>query len=736
MAAITAIWLMDSSLGDAIARIPWVIDGVHDREGRIFLLLREFEEEVEEDESEFLRLLLGWAWVIDGMNDLEWLAFELLLVISWHQMDLAKMLATIPFIEDGVVAKDLEAIELLSSVGVSDLELARRMATAPWVADGVSNSEFRFLGTFLNKSDGPLELVGFVLGLLPETSSYLPGNPENHRVDSLLNLAMKHPQALDQLASQAWFSDGLDEQESAFVVTLGDTADRSLKLYNDLLSNHFAQSKTVSLPLAGDVKIWVFQNAPFPKGEDLPAIVENTALVMEELMGVPFPTNEIILLVFIPVEPGSSSRGQYHGSHMILGRYRGEVGSIPHETAHYYFHSGPSWFIEGGAEFSVAYLNHRDGSQSLQERKVEVAREVQSRCSAFENIRHQDYFLAHRDIIGPVCHYPMGENFLLSVLETIGQEAMSAVLRELYLVDVRDFQRTTEKLIYDTFLKHTRPELHEQFRELYQRLHGGPYAFEIMEFVDDHGDDTTAPTQIVAGQAIQGMLDYMFDFDYFQFRANQGQKYRMHVEHESLGESSITLYGPDGTTPEDRGLKSRERVATGPQILWVAPTSDVYYFAVQNFGGESGTYTLTIAPIAPTADDHGDSVATATSIMLDRTVTGSIDDDFDLDYFTFHAEDGQSFHIEFSKGTLESFRFSQYMPDGVAPAMMDPDDIATILSRGGRVIEAVDLEQAIWRESLSFDWMAPNSGDYYLVVSDAHASIGTYSLTVTAIANG
>ena len=32
----------------------------------------------------------------------------------------------------------------------------------------------------------------------------------------------------------------------------------------------------VSLPLAGDVNIWVFQSTPFPANEDLSAIIEHT----------------------------------------------------------------------------------------------------------------------------------------------------------------------------------------------------------------------------------------------------------------------------------------------------------------------------------------------------------------------------------------------------------------------------------------------------------------------------
>ena len=43
------------------------------------------------------------------------------------------------------------------------------------------------------------------------------------------------------------------------------------------------------------------------------------------------------------------------------------------------------------------------------------------------------------------------------------------------------FDRPTEEEIYGTFLKHTPPGLEDEFRDLYRRLHGGPFAFPETE---------------------------------------------------------------------------------------------------------------------------------------------------------------------------------------------------------------------------------------------------------------
>ena len=580
-----------------------------------------------------------------------------------------------------------------------------------------------------------LALDDFPLALeVADYTKAYTGDLNSHILDSLTRLAMTSPTLLHQLTGQPWFADGLDNQEAAFVTTLGDTVQASPNLYDDLLRAHFAQSRSVSLPLAGDVRIWAFQNTPFPQGEDLLVIMEDTARLTEEFMGAPFPTTDIILLVVDPGETGYALQGQHYGSHMLLMRSLGEVYSIPHETAHYYFSFQPSWLREGAAQFAEAYLNHRHGAQTLTDRKIAVSRA----CSEYENIRHLTQSVEQADNVYGQCHYPIGEHFLLSVFEMIGEESTASALRELYLFS-REGQRpeenglrATEESIYHAFLNHTPPGLKEQFRDLYRRLHGGPYAYEDVDFADDHGDEAAAATELTVGEAVTGSLDYMFDFDYFRFQAEEGQKYRMSVEHETLRASSVTLYAADGRTSEAGNWKSRMRAPSGPQILWAAPSSGEYYFAVQNFGGESGDYVLTVTPIATVADDHGDSAATATGISTDEAAAGAVDSEFDLDYFRFQAEDGQTFRIEVTNGTLASFRIELYLSDGTTPAAMDYEDIIGIVARGGVWFDVVDLKNIVWGErGASFEWVAPVTGGYYIVVSGVGESVGAYTLALS-----
>jgi hypothetical protein len=68
----------------------------------------------------------------------------------------------------------------------------------------------------------------------------------------------------------------------------------------------------------------------------------------------------------------------------------------------------------------------------------------------------------------------LGENFLTSVFEMLGEEAMSSALREFYTLSDEGQLWMRGETVYRTFLKNTPEGREEEFRELFERLHGGP----------------------------------------------------------------------------------------------------------------------------------------------------------------------------------------------------------------------------------------------------------------------
>ena len=781
---IVGMWLRDAYTGDSVASMPWIIDGIAQQEvdalrviddllffdhelGRGFvdslwvadgLNDNEFERVDEtlrfiaSNDSDLAVLLIASPWAADGFSDAEWFAFDILLQMGRDHRELTRLLATSSWVAEGAGHERPSMGEILNSfleAAGKDPETAILAATAPWVVDGVSSGEARviqfvahYLDTYPEESRALLDLPQAVEGLSindqtlhdmvplafwdPSAALTVAGSESIHKTDlggylinSMVGLAETDLGLFNQLTGQPWFTDGLDGKEAASIVTLDNVARKSLVLYHDLLETRYVQHRAVSLPLAGNVDIWVVQGAPPPTGEDLLKTVENTARTAEEFLGVPFPTTDIILLV---APPGYGLIGQHRGSHMVLLRSAGEVLSVPHETAHYYFDGdmGPRWLSEGAAEFIEAYVNDQSGVQSLADRLAELV--LSSRCLnelGLENIRHYQYYLeSEGPIFHDVCAHEMGEVLLLSLYHDMGEEALASALADLYLselgIEYPDGGSMVEEGVYGTLLEHTPTDQQEAFRDLYRRLHGGPYAFPTTDFSDDHGDEPASASTIAVGRVIEGVLDYMFDFDYFRFQAEEGVKYRMNVNHGSLPTSGVTLYGPDGQTQEKWNWKSRSLGPLGPQILWAAPSSGHYYFAVHNFGGRSGRYTLTVTATEDAKDDHGDTLTTATEVSSRAIIGGTIDDAFDYDYFVFSAVRGQRYLIAVSRGTLEYYRMKLYTSRGAAPWEWNGNQFADD-SVSGDVTE----------------WVAPSSGRFYAAIEGYREYVGTYTLSIT-----
>ena len=490
------------------------------------------------------------------------------------------------------------------------------VANLPWFSDGITEDERQTLDALRRIASIDRDLASQLAASVNNQSRDLDSNT----LVALSHIASRSDGALGRLTSQSWFADGLNDEESALVVVLGGALGQSSKMYDDLLRSHFIQTKTVSLPLAGDVNIHVIQNAPFHSYEDLARPIGEIAFTLEQFVGAPFPTNNIILHVI--VDSGYGVRGAHLRNYMQLVRTRNTVWFLAHETAHYYFHSifGPAWIVEGMANFSDEYVNDRIGVPGDSIRRAAAATTVRSTCryndEPVENLRHYNYILErvyegkwyalNREDEFWLCAYAMGENLITAVYDAIGEGAMSAAVRELYLQSRDSGRPATEEDIYRAFLKHTPYDKVEAFLDVYQRLHGGAFAFDDVDFDDDHGDEAGLATEIAVGETAEGTLDYLFDFDYFTFPAEGGQRYRVNVDHESLRTSSVTMYSRDGTTRLSRRADTPEsstEVKSGVRVLWTARRDGTYFVAVQNFGGKTGSYTLTITAVNDDEDD-------------------------------------------------------------------------------------------------------------------------------------
>ena len=777
---------MGAQLAKLLLSRPWLVDGVIQSEAAVIHALLNIAER----DLNLARQIAALPWLTDDATVDEWSASSALDNISEKDLELSRLVAAFPWFVDDVTTLEVEVLRQLHTIASRDLGLANAIATLPWFSDGVTQAERASLKHIFSLIGKDPNLANFIVGtgwfaegvteresnarvaslyiatqdaeLFNEVAAlpwFVDGvtELESSAIYSLATIASRDiefartvigwprfgggvqrdldffflhalgrsdPELLATLTARTWFDDGLTDKEAALVVTL---AGQNPSLYKALLIDSNLYHESISLPLAGEVNVWLVQDTSPVLNQESLRQIEYAARVAEEFFGVPFPTTDIIVLV---VTEGKSEYGhlvQHLGSLMSVVVSRGQLYGILHEAAHYYLTSnfqGHPWFTEGGANFIEALVNHERGRQDISSRETVVSKEVQSFCidSGVENIRHNAYLLERGQVSYFQCNYRLGEYLLLNLLKIMGKNAMSAALNELYVSSgghvpaLRFSTPPSEEDIYETFLKHA-PDQQERVRELFRSLHGGDFAFPEIDFADEEADEAEDARLIAIGEVVTGSLDYIFDFDYFQFQAEEGQTYLISVEHETLGHTSITLYAPDGVSEERDRWKARSMGPDGPLILWEAPSSEEYYVSIQNFGGKTGEYAFAITPVdVADTDDHGDGLESATRIGRSKRIQGTIDDTFDEDYFRFNAYEGRVYHIFMRPESTTDLCAQMYRADG---------------DRSSEWHNRCDHGN-LWEGGLvhGIRWVAPETGDFYLAISGFMESVGDYNFEI------
>ena len=240
----------------------------------------------------------------------------------------------------------------------------------------------------------------------------------------------------------------------------------------------------------------------------------------------------------------------------------------------------------------------------------------------------------------------------------------------------------------------------------------GSYTLMLTEVVpgdDDHGDDAPGATGLTLGQTADGALDHPFDQDYFRFAAENGQPYNIRITHLTINHYPITVFASDGTTAVHQ-FWPYSRKSRGSHIPWVAPATGDYFLKMWIPDGHTGAYQVFISHAASDVDDHGESPLSATAIAVGDAAGGRLDGSDDFDFFRIQVEEGRQYLIEVTFKETADQRLSLYAPDGITPEFRFVD-------RG---------------DGFRY-WVAPESGDHFVVIWSATGGAGEYKLAVSGV---
>ena len=753
ISALRDIALADGRLALQMLDLPWISDGITDSEADV---LEWFAESFAAHSTETARLVAEFFWFKDGVTGRERESLEKLAAVAEGNPEAAKLIADLDWVRDGVTSMESEALTNLRRLSDRHPQLSIQVLGYPWVLDDITTWERDSLQGIARVAGGDHDLATRIASLswvseaeeitsiqgeplysltthmpsrklIGELTDFLEGRltrQKTEMVKTIAYLRFDEPHSLALLEAQPWFSDGLSGEDAAFLTVLGAIHRVSPSLFNDFIRTRYTQSATAELPLAGRVKLWAFQNTPFQPGEDLMEVMEAGVREMEGYMGVPFPSDQVIVVSFVrdPDSHYEIGGGQHGAGHIQVvradsGEFRPRV--LYHELAHFYYNFFPIWLLEGGADFMALVVQHRTGVLSLAERAPAAERRVESNCYAdgFNDLNElnesQGFYLS---LFPHPCNYAFGEYFLIRLTELLGEHAVSSALRSLYLtIQDRGFP-LTGKDIYLAFLESTEPNLVEQYRDLFRTVHGGPWADAVVDVPDDYGDDEVSSTEISIGQLVDGSMDHVFDIDTFTFGAEEGSRYRIVFEevqdvdvpvNESL-DFHMTLRRLDhGGQERLRLVDSR----TGFEADWRPRHSGRYLVAIESASGMKGDYRLEIQASTLGGDDHGDGPQDATPIAPGEEVRGVISNGADVDYFAVPVTRGNGYTVEVVNRTLGDSRVRVYQDDGRT-------HVDSLGGGGGR-------------RGSYMEWAATTSGWNYLMVESPGGRTGSYDLKLT-----
>ena len=337
----------------------------------------------------------------------------------------------------------------------------------------------------------------------------IDGLSEKMAIIGLSEMFASQPSRAAQIIRQPWFADGLGKEELPLLAALVRCGE-SQKEFDSLIQDAQISSRTVFLPLAGEVDLFLVRRSSIPLDDATLDLMEAALLVLEDFIGEAWPVRNAILYI----NPDLSEAGVNFGSHIEVSE--GEDGAFTrpvlyHELAHEYWHRGPLWLSEGVASFLGSYtvatadevLSELAAQRKGQSVETLKGMRFDTKGTGFQSRKRyirkrMEIYKGHgvanvhewkqaeaeltRELSTDI-PYVVGENFFLGMYETLGHEATSSALQQIYLLlrDINDphifsaaDEPVTEEDIYGAFLANVPPGKEDDFRDAWRRLHGGP----------------------------------------------------------------------------------------------------------------------------------------------------------------------------------------------------------------------------------------------------------------------
>ncbi|MBN8233434.1 hypothetical protein JYK02_38540 [Corallococcus macrosporus] len=158
---------------------------------------------------------------------------------------------------------------------------------------------------------------------------------------------------------------------------------------------------------------------------------------------------------------------------------------------------------------------------------------------------------------------------------------------------------------------------------------------------EDHGDSVQTATVLAAGTAsVQAKFETFTDTDVFSLGVVSGHHYRVSCTIDGNKQCGVRTAAPGGEFVSPQGDRTRATFKASQSTHFVSVNTS----PVVPTRWVEGRYTLQFEDLG--ADDHGDTLATATPLTgPTQAVSARILDPVDHDFFSFQATAGQRYQF-------------------------------------------------------------------------------------------
>ena len=400
---------------------------------------------LEQNKPALANQLKALPWVSDGVDDREHEAAEALIEAAvWYPVTFSALLEK-PWVGDSITQHETTAIRRIRWAAKDAPELAQEILQKSWVQDGIARDEaavIYYLYWTVRAEDETLQqaVVEKAIEILAMPFLDTVESPDALAVRSLERFEDAGSEAFLELMSHPMLGDGITDEEAKTVVLLGATNEKKPESVPVLLDGTgvYREERTIDLPYSGETLLTIIRLRN--RVNDNINRLEHAVRSAEGFMGESLTTN-YVAWYFDEATSSPTTPGTNYQAHITSKPYFDDPNDdrwsntplhIAHEVGHYYWtgSSNQRWIREGGADL-LAYLSENDRSG----RPIESHR---SECAFFDNISELEAADPERGTDQYRCNYALGSRLFVDLYHSLGADTFEQGFRSLYLKRLQD----------------------------------------------------------------------------------------------------------------------------------------------------------------------------------------------------------------------------------------------------------------------------------------------------------